>query len=507
MEILRPVTTVKTKEKEQAQVKAVAEKKKLKHQVKEAKVEAKEEIKANAVENAQRKSILSGLLSSKVLETNKGEYFLHGYPSVKMPELLVERFVDYTILKRDVQPLINFWMWCLLNPNKVARYKLFAYIQRHKLIVTPSGYFVTYRMVKSTDTSEETGIYVDAHTGKFQHIIGQVSKMPRKDCDEDGKNDCSRGLHTGSPDFIGISLGDGYKPTEIKTRAQGGGYGTGYAAPSEPTPQKFNNSFGNQAVICLVNPMHVVSIPNSDTMKLRSCELYIAKKTTPEEVVSHLTEVDYLVFDSDYARIESAEIEAQLKEAKLEDYSDGSVEKLRGEKGKPAKSKLEFLQNSLKSLSTKVMDDKIADDVTPEEMMKVIQSRVTQVATVITLPRSEKAKQSKKATSKVEEAKVEEPKTVPVKKVKAAPVKDVVNETVTNLVETVKEFKTKKPTLPKKDDAELAKFVVAEYEKKKKAKKSPKNFNVYRNGDGFVLSAESVLPLLGNLSELYEKYK
>lgn len=515
MELLKPKTTEKIKAKEVAEVQAVAEKAKVKKAIKIAKVEASADTKAAIKRGAERKQVLQGLLATKVLQVSGADYFLYGYPSVKMPELLVDRFVDYVILKRDAQPLINFWMWCLLNPNKIARYKLFAYLSKHRLLLTPSGYIVTYRMVKETTTSKEDGVYVDAHTGQFQHTIGKVSKMKRSACDEDGKNDCSRGLHTGSPDFIGISLGDGYNQRVIKTKKQGGGYGTGYGYRDEVVEQKFNNTFGNQAVICLVNPMHVVSVPNSDTRKMRSCELYIAKTTTPEEVLSHLTEVDYLVFDNDYAQIEAAEIEAQLKNAKLEDYTDGSVEQLLGQKTSPAKKRLLELQNRLTSLSTSVMEEKIPDDVTPEEMMKVIQSRVHQVSSrpapqakvvsmvdaIVKRKKIEKVIKPKEVTPKVEETKVKDIKKVSSSKDVVAPKKEA------KPIKVAKEAK----------DLLLKAFVVEQWEKIKKAKKSPKNFMVVNPTSGLIIvkgTKEDVIGsglnpnhILGNLDELYNKYK
>lgn len=532
---VKPVSTEKAIKKEKQEVEIAAQKSAVKKAIKEVKKEADKDSKKAIKEDKQRRTVLQQLLEDKILQVNGADYFLYGYPSVKMPDLLVDRFVDYVILKRDAQPLINFWMWCLLNPNKVARYKLFAYLSRHRLLITPSGYIVTYRMVKETTTSKEDGIYVDAHTGQFQHIIGKVSKMPRTDCDEDGANDCSRGLHTGSPDFIGIKLGDGYNEGTIMTKRQGGGHGTGYGASDEMIPQKFNNTFGNQAVICLVNPMHVVSVPNSDTRKMRSCELYIAKTTTPEEVLSHLTEVDYLVFDDDYAKIEAFEIEAQLKNAKLEGYSDGTVEALSGKKDSAAKKKLNALQQQLSALSSVVMDDKIADDVSTEEMMKVIQSRVHQVASkpapeakVVSIVSAIKAKNEKttsteKTPAKVEKEKVEKPKAVSGSKDTSKPketVKQVVDKALDSLEKEVK-AKTKGKSVTVADKVKdrvksdlIKDFVVAEWEKKKKAKKSPKNFNVQQLKGGTTLKLGAVgdeldkaYSLLGNLDELYNKYK
>lgn len=371
--VLQSKLVAKEKEVEELKTKARVEKKVIKHEIKEQKVEIKEEQKQKLL----LKQEMSKYLSKDIFTIKKnGSVIKNGF-DIELPDLLVARIIEFIKAKQNITPLLNFWDWCLLNPNHIARTKLFDYLSRHQLIVTPHGHFITYRMVKSTDTSEKTGIYVDAHTGKFQHIIGKVSKMDRKDCDEDGKNDCSRGIHSGSPDFIGISLGEGYNKGEkiVRTKVQGGGYGTGYGHQTETykdVPQKFNNSFGNQAVICVVNPMHVVSIPNSDTRKMRSCQIYIAKKTTPEEVVSHLVEKDYWTFDSDYMKYQQDEIKAMLKVAKLTEFV-----KEKTDIGEIAKLKLKELDKKLKVLQ--ISGDNISPDLNIVQFSSLIRNRITKL--------------------------------------------------------------------------------------------------------------------------------
>ena len=371
--ILQAKLVAKEKEVEEVKNKVKIEKKVVKHEVKDQKVE----ILAEQKRKSAKKIELSKILPKEIFTIKKNGNVIKTGFDIELPDLLVDRIVEFIKAKQLIKPLLNFWDWCLLNPNHIARTKLFDYLARHQLIVTPHGHFVTYRMVKSTDTSDETGIYVDAHTGKFNHEIGKVSKMDRKDCDEDGGNDCSKGLHTGSASFIGIELGEGYdKGTKIvKTKVQGGNYGTGYGHQSETykeVPQKFNNSFGNQAVICLVNPMHVVSVPDSDTRKMRSCQLYIAKKTTPEEVVSHLVEKDYWTFDSDYMAYQQEEIKEMLKLAKLTEFvkSKTSIEDV-------AKLKLKELDKKLKSLQ--ISGDNISPDLDIAQFSNLIRNRITKL--------------------------------------------------------------------------------------------------------------------------------
>lgn len=311
---------------QEVEKKAIAVKAKAKHKVKETKRAiqqaskelaeiASKEVEISA-EIAEAVNYLKG--DTRFLVKNE-EVFLIPFTEVPMPKELVFEIDRFITEGTDLQPLINFWMLALLNPNPIARTKLFGYLSRHKLIVTPSGYFVTYRMVKKT---AQHGVYTSAHSGKEEYRMGEVFKLPRTQCDEDGVNDCSRGLHTGTPDFIGLKLGDGYHK-EFKTKAEGGNFGTGYDGPTVQN-QHFSHDFGNQAVIVLVNPMHVVAVPNSDTRKLRACELYFCKETTVEEVIKLQTKAAYSVYEDLYREYEAGELRKMLETTKLEHYSDPS---------------------------------------------------------------------------------------------------------------------------------------------------------------------------------------
>lgn len=278
----------------------------------------------------------------------------------------------------------------LLNPNPVARVKLFDYLELHNLMITKNGYFVTYRMVKTTDV---IGEYTHAHNHgnkKLIYTIGTVAKLDRKtQCDEDGSVDCSKGLHTGSPLFIGIkteakkidltekeAVGEGYGTgfKVVTKQAEPASYGTGYDRPAPTkTNEKFDHTFGNQAVICLVNPMHVVSVPNSDTRKLRACELYFAATTTPEEVIEHLTK-DINIYDGHddkYKAIEQKEIAEMLKSANLVDLFSATTKKA------ASKEAIADLDKKLSKLS--LASDGINDKLTAVQFKSIIDSRITKI--------------------------------------------------------------------------------------------------------------------------------
>lgn len=367
VKIFTPVTTKQeVAKKVEKKVKHV-QVKKVKGELKEAKA-TKQKLLAGA--QAMTKEIREFLKGDSRFEVKDGLVYLVPYYQVPLPNDLVGEIKRYIDDKLSLDPLINFWMLALLNPNPVARTKMFGYLFRHKLIITPSGYFVTYRMVKKTD---DPNVFTHAHsvgTGKqLYYKPGTVARIPRVDCDEDGSRDCSRGLHTGTPNFIGISglenLGDGYK--KANNSSGGGGYGTGYSAPEKQT---FSHIFGNQAIICLVNPMHVVSVPESDTRKMRSCEFYFCKLTTVEEVVKLQTD-EYRIFDHTYQEHEAEELRKMLKITKLQNYVDKSSTDLTAKKRAELEEKIEGLKKQLT-----LGGDSMSKDLTIDHINSIIQSRV-----------------------------------------------------------------------------------------------------------------------------------
>jgi len=365
---LDKILALLTPKKEAAKTLAVVVKKKLHRDRKATKaslLETKKELSSvsmDATLDAEGIKVLSKLKDFLIKD---GNLYLKPFVNIRMPKTLVDRVIDFVKADTSLDPLINFWKLALLNPNEIARTKLFDYLSRQNITLTPRGYIVTYRMVKKTDRKSGNGdtIYTSARTGKEDYIMGTAYSLPRTECDEDGGRDCSKGLHTGTHKFIGIiadkkdlsgletngSLGEGYgKGVRITTKREThDSYGTSYDNPrSIESKQNFDHSFGNQAVICLVNPMHVVSIPDSDTRKMRSSELYFCKTTTAEEVID-LVEQDYHIFDHAYYQYELEEINKMLKASKLKEYID-NVEVARTVKKKQLlETRLEELNKSL----------------------------------------------------------------------------------------------------------------------------------------------------------------
>lgn len=358
--------TPKTQKKELALVKTKSlEKKKVKvakAELKEATKELKDAYNGINFEKPDP-AILGQFVPDARFKIISGRLFLLPFINVALPPLLVTEIVYYQQKQLDLDPLVNFWKLALLNPNPIARTKLFDYLSRQKLLITSKGYFVTYRMVKTTS---EAGVYTDAHTHTMRYVPKSVCRIPREQCDEDGSRDCSRGLHTGTPLFIGLELGDGYKRVTTK-QANPGSYGTGYDAPKQ---QDFSQAFGNQAIRCLVNPMHVVSVPDSDTRKMRSCEFYFCGTTTAEEVMKEQLG-EYTAYEDLYHEFEAKELDEMLKNHEIKQ----AIDENKVAKGKQAKEKAQEKLNQLKE-KVHVGKDPVSKELTLEEINLIIQSRL-----------------------------------------------------------------------------------------------------------------------------------
>ena len=254
-------------------------------------------------ENRQIQQLQNVLLESGLFEERNGSYFRIGNP-ISIPKMLLEKFVavlsnDTVLFPEDTaefEALDNFWLKCSLNPNVYARENLFEFLSRWEFVITPKGYLVTYRNVNvkqegnkelhdfiATNYTRIKGqkkspknywvildavdklflektdilatpqmklvgnlqelynnlsqwsetVYTDAHSGKTTIKIGEVVSIPRSQCDE-SQTECSSGLHTASS----VWLSESY--------------------------------YGTQGIVCLVNPMDVVSVPKGDYGKMRS---------------------------------------------------------------------------------------------------------------------------------------------------------------------------------------------------------------------------------------------
>ena len=96
---------------------------------------------------------------------------------------------------KTLSPMCNFLENCMANPNKGAVDRIFTFLEKSHLPLTPDGCFLAYRGVNKD--------FTDKHTGKFDNSPGKIVKQDRKLCDEDSHQCCSQGLHFCSLPYLG----------------------------------------------------------------------------------------------------------------------------------------------------------------------------------------------------------------------------------------------------------------------------------------------------------------
>ena len=129
----------------------------------------------------------------------------------------------------DVKPLTNFLQKLYATPSHRIKEGLYEFLERGNLPITPQGNVLGYRTIRND--------YTDWHTGTVDNSIGQSPEMPRNQVDDDPAHDCSRGYHICSQEYL-----------------KGFHYGEG------------------RNIVVEFSPGDVVSLPHSDTTKLRVCK-------------------------------------------------------------------------------------------------------------------------------------------------------------------------------------------------------------------------------------------
>lgn len=387
---------------------------------------------AKSESESQSLEVLENHPDFEVIE-NSGvkKYYLKGFKS-DLPDVIVKKFAQLVYAGQDFSHLVKFWQMNLLNSNAEARRGLYKYITKQKLIVAEEGYFVTFRRVvtrskgavvrnssekwttkqlvqiedfaakvkrwkrgrrsyeiykngeelilseiknheknndqytflgtlydvleslkiSDSDATDETvtkeAIYTDARTKTMVIRIGQPVRQDRSKCNENSKENCSYGLHVGTPTYVGKCSG-----------------------------------LGDTIVACLVNPMHVISVPYSDAHKMRVCE-YLPFKILTKEELAKFDEINISKYEQSYKEIEHArlvkalEVIDELSPKEIGLYSSGAVVK--------SKEELEEMQKSIDDKKSKVkdhtislnhlLDDKISSSLDLEEIRKIIKSRL-----------------------------------------------------------------------------------------------------------------------------------
>ena len=336
-----------------------------------------------------RVAMLAGLENDPLT----GEVFLAGF-NTPVPEVLVDVIKEYHENKYPMDALINFWKLLMINPDKRIRETLFNFIKLHDFSLTDAGYMVVYKAVNFKDKqaqgdktfetfisnqvlhvkkdwkcspkkyavyknleNDEYGIakvevvanwdekaknievlgnlgelfnaifvsdepviepsktksivYTDMYSRKMTIVLGQPVQMIRTECDSDPAVDCSYGLHCGATAYV-ESFGSGV----------------------------------DAILVCLVNPAHVVAVPNKNGKKMRVSEYFPFAVATYNSGKIDIVEQAY--FELDYQEYEINALEALIIKVKAEEIPIATAKK--------AKAETRPFSELMKILSTRLVD-------------------------------------------------------------------------------------------------------------------------------------------------------
>lgn len=341
------------------------------------------------INDKTRVAYLTGLET----DVETGEVFLAGF-NTPIPNALLEVIEEYHEKKYPLDAIMNFWKLLMVNPDKRVRDSLFQFITTHDFVLTDKGYMVVYKAVFRKDENgkrdvayeefitnqylhvkkdwkcspnkyvvyenlnnddpaeqyaiakietvegwneNERGIEIKGKLGDlFSVIVNSDNKikdskttqkytdmysrtmsielgvpvfMPRKDCDSDPAKDCSYGLHVGATKYV----------------------------------EKFASS-DCVILVCLVNPMHVVAVPEYDHSKMRVTEYFPYAFATYNDGKIDIIEEAY--FESDYQNYEQWELEEMIAKVKAEELPIETAKKAEQE-SRPMSELMKMLESRL----------------------------------------------------------------------------------------------------------------------------------------------------------------
>jgi len=91
-------------------------------------------------------------------------------------------------------PLVKFLTRLMQNPSRRSVTELYSFLEHGNMPITPDGYFLGYKSLRSD--------WTDHHTGKVNNKIGvPIPRMDRNKVDDDANRGCSYGYHVGSLEY------------------------------------------------------------------------------------------------------------------------------------------------------------------------------------------------------------------------------------------------------------------------------------------------------------------
>lgn len=140
------------------------------------------------------------------------------------------------------------------------------------------------------DHATQTKFKIDDedHYGNVFYQVGRTTILDRKLCDSNSRNSCSKGLHSGVPEYV-----------------------SSYT------------SFGNKIFACLVNPYDVVSSPEDGWCKIRTSAIHIACEITEKDLEEYRTSNKQSIIDIASGNYHVESLERIVSELKYNVQTEG----------------------------------------------------------------------------------------------------------------------------------------------------------------------------------------
>ena len=318
-----------------------------------------------------------------------------------LPDLLVKKFieiitrVDKVFSEESLQEKLNkdeeylshkkFFMWCCLNPNAQSAEDLYGFLEKHNMKIDRHGNFYAYRRVKTVGNDNKELVdfisntynkikavwkkspkkfkvvtvpdskkyelkqsdfnventeyiclgdleylylnlpnmkenrYTSAYTGQEDYRVGNIISMSRDEGDDNNSVSCSMGFHAASKEYD-------------------------------------YSGFGDQDILVIINPMHVLAVPKGEIGKLRTCRWFFAMTLEKDE--------RYILDEEDFNVLELGDIYNEKCFENIEEYvKNGFTEEVKRHTftlPTLSSKELSIIINSLEEMSN-VINNRVVD--------------------------------------------------------------------------------------------------------------------------------------------------
>lgn len=202
----------------------------------------------------------------------------HGVVLVKGEPIhnsLTKRILELHKAGLPYTSFVRFYVNLSQNPSVESRKALFDFLEQGKFPLTEDGCFLGYKGVTQGRVNGKDTL-VDCHSGKFDMSPGNKHSMPWEAVDNNRNSACGAGFHIGT---IGHARGH-----------------------------------GSVMIVVKCNPKDAVSVPTSDTTKLRACAYEVVNIYSDQKEAQELVKPVYTQEEIESPDLHKNETEYTLRQ-------------------------------------------------------------------------------------------------------------------------------------------------------------------------------------------------